>query len=126
MYEVLHMLSYPGGGGRYLGWGVGTFDGGVGIFTGGLWGVGTLDGAGVGTLHGGVGTLDRGGGRVGTLNGGGRYLGLEVGTLDGEGGRYLRVPPPVWTDRRMDGQTRVKTLPSRRTTYAVGNNKNAY
>ena len=36
------------------------------------------------------------------------------------------VPPPG-VDRQidgwMDGQTRVKTLPSRRTTYAVGNNK---
>ena len=30
--------------------------------------------------------------------------------------------PPLWTDRLMDGQTRVKTLPSRRTTYAGGNN----
>ena len=38
-------------------------------------------------------------------------------------------PPPTWTwlgyplgvDRQNDGQTRVKTLPSRRTTYAVGN-----
>ena len=34
-------------------------------------------------------------------------------------------PPPLWTDRIMDGwmdgQTRVKTLPSRRTTYAGGN-----
>ena len=30
------------------------------------------------------------------------------------------VPPPV--DRQIDGQTRVKTLPSRRTTYAGGNN----
>ena len=34
-------------------------------------------------------------------------------------------PPPRWTDRLMDGwmegQTRVKTLPSRRTTYAGGN-----
>ena len=29
-------------------------------------------------------------------------------------------PPPV--DRQMEGQTRVKTLPSRRTTYAGGNN----
>ena len=29
------------------------------------------------------------------------------------------TPPPV--DKQMDGQTRVKTLPSRRTTYAVGN-----
>ena len=28
--------------------------------------------------------------------------------------------PPLWTDRLMDGQTRVKTLPSRRTTYAGG------
>ena len=27
-------------------------------------------------------------------------------------------------DRQMDGQTRVKTLPSRRTTYAGGNKKN--
>ena len=33
---------------------------------------------------------------------------------------WLGYPPPV--DRYMDGQTRVKTLPSRRTTYAVGNN----
>ena len=32
-------------------------------------------------------------------------------------------PPPPWTDRiMMDGQTRVKTLPSRCTTYAGGNN----
>ena len=31
--------------------------------------------------------------------------------------------PPLWTDRLMDGQTCVKTLPSRRTTYAGGNNK---
>ena len=33
------------------------------------------------------------------------------------------VPPPLdrQTDRWMDGKTRVKTLPSRRTTYAVGN-----
>ena len=30
-------------------------------------------------------------------------------------------PPPMWTDRIMDGRTRVKTLPSRRTTYAGGN-----
>ena len=30
-----------------------------------------------------------------------------------------RYPPPV--DRQMEGQTRVKTLPSRRTTYAGGN-----
>ena len=30
------------------------------------------------------------------------------------------VPPPLWTDR----QTRVKTLPSRRTTYAGGKNSN--
>ena len=29
---------------------------------------------------------------------------------------------PLWTDRMMDGQTRVKTLPSSRTAYAVGNN----
>ena len=28
----------------------------------------------------------------------------------------------LWTDRLMEGQTRVKTLPSRRTTYAGGNN----
>ena len=45
--------------------------------------------------------------------------------------------PPTWTwpgtlplgvDRQNDGQTRVKTLPSRRTTYAVGNysDMNAY
>ena len=32
------------------------------------------------------------------------------------------VPLPLWTDRLMDGQTRVKTLPSRRTTYAGGKN----
>ena len=31
----------------------------------------------------------------------------------------------LWTDRWMDGQTRVKTLPSRRTTYAVGKNQKA-
>ena len=30
--------------------------------------------------------------------------------------------PPLWTDRWMDGQTRVKTLPSRHTTYAGGKN----
>ena len=30
--------------------------------------------------------------------------------------------PLLWTDRWMEGQTRVKTLPSRRTTYAGGNN----
>ena len=29
--------------------------------------------------------------------------------------------PPLGVDRQNDGQTRVKTLPSRRTTYAVGN-----
>ena len=29
---------------------------------------------------------------------------------------------PLWTDRIMEGQTRVKTLPSRRTTYAGGKN----
>ena len=29
---------------------------------------------------------------------------------------------PLWTDRLMEGQTRVKTLPSRRTTYAGGKN----
>ena len=28
---------------------------------------------------------------------------------------------PLGVDRQNDGQTRVKTLPSRRTTYAVGN-----
>ena len=33
------------------------------------------------------------------------------------------VPPPV--DRQMEGQTRVKTLPSRRTTYAGGNKAQA-
>ena len=32
------------------------------------------------------------------------------------------LPPCGQTDRWMDGQTRVKTLPSRRTTYAGGNN----
>ena len=31
---------------------------------------------------------------------------------------WLTPPPPV--DRQMDGQTRIKTLPSRRTTYAGG------
>ena len=31
--------------------------------------------------------------------------------------------PPV--DRQMEGQTRVKTLPSRRTTYASGKNRGA-
>ena len=34
----------------------------------------------------------------------------------------MGTPPPV--DRQMEGQTHVKTLPSRRTTYAVGNNQN--
>ena len=34
---------------------------------------------------------------------------------------YGYPPPPLWTDRLMEGQTRVKTLPSRRTTYAGGN-----
>ena len=34
---------------------------------------------------------------------------------------YGMGTPPSWTDRLMDGQTRVKTLPSRRTTYAGGN-----
>ena len=54
-----------------------------------------------------------------------------------KGGYPRQGYPPVWTwpgyppgldltgvpnvDRWMDGQTRVKTLPSRRTTYAVGN-----
>ena len=35
---------------------------------------------------------------------------------------WLGYPPPQCgqTDGWMDGQTRVKTLPSRRTTYAVG------
>ena len=38
-----------------------------------------------------------------------------------------RVPPPLGVDRQNDGQTRVKTLPSRRTTYAVGNkSRHAY
>ena len=35
---------------------------------------------------------------------------------------YGYPPPPMWTERWMDGQTRVKTLPSRRTTYAGGKN----
>ena len=35
---------------------------------------------------------------------------------------YGMGTPPLWTDRLMDGQTCVKTLPSRRTTYAGGNN----
>ena len=30
--------------------------------------------------------------------------------------------PPLWTDRLMDGQTRVKTCTFPRTTYAGGNN----
>ena len=34
---------------------------------------------------------------------------------------WLGYTPPLWTDRWMDGQTRVKTLPSRRTTYVGGN-----
>ena len=34
------------------------------------------------------------------------------------------TPPPV--DRQMDGQTRVKTLPSRRTTYAGGKHLNNF
>ena len=33
---------------------------------------------------------------------------------------YGMGTPPLWTDRLMDGQTRVKTLPSLRTTYAGG------
>ena len=37
-------------------------------------------------------------------------------------GRGYLPPPHVWTDRLMDGQTRVKTLPSCRTTYAVSKN----
>ena len=40
------------------------------------------------------------------------------------GWTWLRYPPPPrcgQTDGWMDGQTRVKTLPPRRTTYAVGN-----
>ena len=45
--------------------------------------------------------------------------------------RWGTLPPwldlarvlPLWTERWMDGQTRVKTLPSRRTTYAVSNER---
>ena len=51
---------------------------------------------------------------------GGRYLGW------GGGGRYLGPGqgryPPLPHCGQTDGQTRVKTLPSRRTTYAGGNN----
>ena len=75
---------------------------------------------------------------------GGTYLGWAVPTLGYPlshpdlltwlgGGTYLGqttlvgVPSPLWTDRQMDrqtdGQTRVKTLPSRRTTYRGGKNK---
>ena len=32
---------------------------------------------------------------------------------------------PLDVDRQMDGQTRVKTLPSRRTTYTGGNKKSS-
>ena len=39
-------------------------------------------------------------------------------------GIWVTPPPPPWTDRWMEGQTRVKTLPSRRTTYAGGNKLN--
>ena len=55
---------------------------------------------------------------------------LEVGYHPGQVGYPLQqgYPPPAgpgWGTpavvRQMDGQTRVKTLPSRRTTYAVGN-----
>ena len=41
-------------------------------------------------------------------------------------GMFRYPPPPLWTDRWMDGQTRVKTLPSRRTTYAGGEYGNLY
>ena len=52
------------------------------------------------------------------LGGGGRYL--EVPPCpDLAGGRYLGVHPPPHPPR---GQTRVKTLLYRRTTYAGGNN----
>ena len=33
------------------------------------------------------------------------------------------VGTPLWTDRLMEGQTHVKTLPSRRTTYVGGKNQ---
>ena len=60
---------------------------------------------------------------------------LPAGGTPGRGtlpaGPGWGTPPPGWTwpgyapcgqtDGWMDGQTRVKTLPSRRTTYAVGN-----
>ena len=44
------------------------------------------------------------------------WMGYPPPPIPGRG-----TPPPV--DRQMDGQTRVKTLPSRRTTYAVGNHE---
>ena len=46
---------------------------------------------------------------------------LSHGILGNVAKHYgIWVPPPP-VDRQMDGQTRVKTLPSRRTTYAGGN-----
>ena len=59
--------------------------------------------------------------------------GAQGGVPPGRGTHQLDlagVPPslagpsrgtPLWTDTWMDGQTGVKTLPSRCTTYAVGN-----
>ena len=48
------------------------------------------------------------------------WLGYPSPCLD-----LVGVPPPPGVDRQNDGQTRVKTLPSRRTPYAVGNNADA-
>ena len=46
---------------------------------------------------------------------------LPHGILGNVAKHYGIWVPPLWTDRLMEGQTRVKTLPSRRTTYAGGN-----
>ena len=48
---------------------------------------------------------------------------LSHGILGNIAKHYGIWVPPLWTDRWMDGQTRVKTLPSRRTTYSGGKNK---
>ena len=54
---------------------------------------------------------------------------LPHGILGNVAKHYGIWVPPLWTDRLMDGwkegQTRVKTLPSRRTTYAGGNKTNS-
>ena len=47
---------------------------------------------------------------------------LPHGILGNVAKHYGIWVPPLWTDRLMEGQTRVKTLPSHRTTYAGGKN----